>query len=1578
MADGTSNDTSSQPTHTPVIDLGAQANDAAQTAKRVAAPIPGQNTTVDENKNAKATVNSDATQVPDLFYCPESDYKNAVIKAAEAVKAEERSKFVEEKNKGGIFDRFLMQLGANSLGGSGQAASINMDTPTAYIDDDEIQYKLGMIADYDAAMQKAKEKGDAQSYSRFCQEKNNINENTDVSAALNRQRALLIGLYLAIGVAGAVASRSGGKAPAIKSRLPKESRFNIIFQKLRLRPSNPANTAVKPPNTQTLEAQTPTGTNTQKSSTPNNPSTAGEPVSVTSGEYLETWQDFQIPGAALALDGARHMGLKLPMPTRWRNPLGASQISAFDEFIANPRRGELEFHQADGKIVTFERPFNFLPSINSAFPHLELRAPWLGQLALKDKRIVKHFAQYDDRFYRLEKVEDLNGNALTFTRSETGLLERVESSDGLTLAFDNDEEGHRLSIALIGTDGSTLELVRYAYDSRGRMTSADCSFGMSVRYCWHATKPLLEHWHNLTRRSETVFSYDREGRVVHTATNGIWNDDRFCYDSDKRETTYLPAGEEARAQRFEYDEFENVTTETDALGGAVSHRYDQVGQRISTIDANGNATATRYDIRGNICNQTDAEGRSTIYGWGPNGDIDIIIDGAGGVRKFENDRFGNMLAMRDAEKHETRFERDERGRLTKTIFADGADETRTYDEYGRLAQIRDAKGGLTCFSYDVFGRLIERVDALGGVTKLTYEAGAGGFAVPTRLTRPDGVSINRRFDAEGSLASVTDGEGRSWTYRFGAFELLEAITDPKGGELSFVYDSEGRLSAVTNAMGRVYSLRRDVAGRVIEEEDFDGRVIRYRRDPGGRVVEKIKSDGARLVYSYDKTDRVTRIEAFSLSIKPEDSLIEGTPQDVTRFWYDGRGLIIKAENRASLIEYERDRNGAVVAETINGRRVAVKLDAMGRRIERRLSAPNATNLGESLVSYSHDPLGAIKSITIDSHAPLFFQHDALGRETRRSSPTGFQLTSRHDAVGQLIEQIGGRDPAERTQYVTFGEATSYRPAHAIERCYRWDRASSPLTILDGLWGETSYQYDTNGQVEATKAGEGTGDELRESFAYDAACNLVGAAAAGADKLYGFGESLGKLTTWSTTPGGLVQIARGPRGERLALSHDQCGRVIERKVERKGFRTKVWRYDWDGYDRLVKCLTPEGDIWRYGYDPFGRRVWKVRELTQPEARGHASRFPDLIATSRITPDYASSLLPPPAERRSGLPGQNDNGRNEPPIVGIAYSWDGDAVAEEAPLRLDGSILWHRSTRWYQEPGSFRPLAKQEASRPRQVPDGSWKAEICRLLYIVTDHLGTPREMLSEHGKIEWAASYTTWGTILGLRCCVPKAHNDDYPGSSGPVVKASANGPPALKPAPYDSPQVQDCPIRFLGQWQDDETGLYYNRYRHYDPLAGQYISPDPIGLEGGGRPQAYVANSLAEVDPLGLAAEALPNRTFVNPQRGADIEAAIAGKVPHKYDNEQYQFGDNTATNNQMKKWYRDIKVNGVGDRDILYVKKADGTRVIVWGNNRYAIARSVGRTNELNFYEIQPPFRGYKSMDDVIPVSPPQIRKEW
>ncbi len=60
------------------------------------------------------------------------------------------------------------------------------------------------------------------------------------------------------------------------------------------------------------------------------------------------------------------------------------------------------------------------------------------------------------------------------------------------------------------------------------------------------------------------------------------------------------------------------------------------------------------------------------------------------------------------------------------------------------------------------------------------------------------------------------------------------------------------------------------------------------------------------------------------------------------------------------------------------------------------------------------------------------------------------------------------------------------------------------------------------------------------------------------------------------------------------------------------------------------------------------------------------------------------------------------------------------------------------------------------------------------------------------------------------------------------------------------------PLRFQGQYFDQETGLHYNRHRYYNPKNGLFTTADPIGLAGGLNNYQYVKNPTGWVDPLGL------------------------------------------------------------------------------------------------------------------------------
>lgn len=62
-------------------------------------------------------------------------------------------------------------------------------------------------------------------------------------------------------------------------------------------------------------------------------------------------------------------------------------------------------------------------------------------------------------------------------------------------------------------------------------------------------------------------------------------------------------------------------------------------------------------------------------------------------------------------------------------------------------------------------------------------------------------------------------------------------------------------------------------------------------------------------------------------------------------------------------------------------------------------------------------------------------------------------------------------------------------------------------------------------------------------------------------------------------------------------------------------------------------------------------------------------------------------------------------------------------------------------------------------------------------------------------------------------------------------------------------------LRLPGQYEENETGLYYNFKRYYDPNTGRYITQDPIGLSGGINRYKYAeANPTYYTDPTGECA----------------------------------------------------------------------------------------------------------------------------
>jgi RHS repeat-associated protein len=153
------------------------------------------------------------------------------------------------------------------------------------------------------------------------------------------------------------------------------------------------------------------------------------------------------------------------------------------------------------------------------------------------------------------------------------------------------------------------------------------------------------------------------------------------------------------------------------------------------------------------------------------------------------------------------------------------------------------------------------------------------------------------------------------------------------------------------------------------------------------------------------------------------------------------------------------------------------------------------------------------------------------------------------------------------------------------------------------------------------------------------------------------------------------------------------------------------------------------------------------------------------------------------------------------VRTCWLWDGNVPLHEwteTEATPDIDLIT-----WVFDEGGFTPVARLTSTGSES---------------IVTDYLGTPAMMFDADGKKTWSADLDIYGRVR------------TFAGRS-----------------------LTSCPFRYQGQYQDAETGLYYNRFRYYDPASGNYISQDPIGLNGGTRLYGYVYNINAKIDPYGLA-----------------------------------------------------------------------------------------------------------------------------
>ncbi|ECE0916774.1 RHS repeat protein [Salmonella enterica] len=981
-------------------------------------------------------------------------------------------------------------------------------------------------------------------------------------------------------------------------------------------------------------------------------------------------------------------------------------------------------------------------------------------------------------------------------------------SETLPVTACGEDSGIRLSAVWLVEDPACPDalpsqpLVRYGYTARGELEAVYDRSGAEVRrFEYDAGQPGRMTAHRYAGRPASRYRYDDAGRVTEQVNP------------------------EGLGYAFAYEK--NKITVTDSLGRReVLHTEGEGGLKrvVMKEQADGSVIRSGYDGSGRLEWRTDAAGRKTTY----NPDVAT----------------GKLTAVTGPDGRKTKYSYNDRQQLTATVHPDGRRSTREYDRQGRLVKTVSREGKVTEYAYGSAhdsqpsvvkdssgsrrirrgrnGEVVSRTDCSGYETRYEYNR----YGQQTAVHYEEGLSVYRGYDRRGRLSSVKDSQGRETRYDYNDAGDLITVTGPDGNRTETQYDGWGKALSTTQG-GLTRRMEYDAAGRVTQLTNENGSHSAFTWDTLDRLTQQTGFDGRVQRYGYDLTGKLTQSEDEDL---------------VTHWHYDASDrLTHRTVNGLEAERWQYDEHGWLteLSHLSEEQRVAVYYgyDNKGRLIRERqtVSDPQTNELlwqHETLQGYSEQGLanrfkpdnlppvewltygsGYLAGMKLGDMPLLEYTRDRLHREVLRrfgsdTLPESYELTTTYTPGGQL-----------HGQHLTLPQ---------LNREYGYDEGGR-LVRISGPQQTREYRYSDTGRLTSVHTTSTTLD-ITLPYATDPAGNRL------PDPEF-YSDSASTVWADNRITEDMQYLYRYDKYGRLTEKTDRIpeGVVIRMNDER------THRYEYDNQHRLVHYVrTQHGETQaegRYLYDPLGRRVgkrvWKRERVHWSDTRMELSRRPyvtwygwegDRLTTiqtgqSRVQTLYAPGSFTPLVRIETDAAEQaKAQHRSLAEKLSQEGSEDGQAVQLPAALtamldRLEGELrrnaVSEESRAWLAGCG-LTPEQMAEQLEPEYTPQRKIHLYHC-------DQRGLPLALVTPDNTVAWRGEYDEWGNLSG-----------------------------------EENPEHLELVIRLPGQQYDEESGLYYNRHRYYNPGQGRYITQDPIGLKGGWNLYQYPLNPVTGTDPLGL------------------------------------------------------------------------------------------------------------------------------
>ncbi len=387
-----------------------------------------------------------------------------------------------------------------------------------------------------------------------------------------------------------------------------------------------------------------------------------------------------------------------------------------------------------------------------------------------------------------------------------------------------------------------------------------------------------------------------------------------------------------------FTEIFNATTKTitatSPMGRVVASTIDDQGRTVKTEISGLEPVHLEYDAQGRLKTTTTGTGtamRTTTFSYNSDGYLDTL---------------SNPLSQ------DTRLQYDQAGRTTRKILADLREIGFGYDANGNTTAITPPGKSNHTFSYTAVDlNDTYNPPALGQVTTQTqYEYNLDRQL--SRITRPDGKTIQFDYNSKGKLELVTLPDNKTIAYTYNDTKgQLTTVTAPGGETLSYAYDGSLPLSTtwagtINGSVGQTY-------------------------DVNFWITSNSVNDGSTITYQYDNDGLLTGAGSLVIGRNAQNGMIGGT---ILGNMSDTLGYNTFGE----VVDYRVSYNASEIFSTQFAR------DNLGRITEKTETVDGAT----SVYNYEYDETGRLIRVKKDSALISEYAYDSNGNRLSYNTTTG--------------------------------------------------------------------------------------------------------------------------------------------------------------------------------------------------------------------------------------------------------------------------------------------------------------------------------------------------------------------------------------------------------------------------------------------------------------------------------------------------------------------------------------------------------------------------------------------------------------